>query len=325
VKIIYLTPRTSFRNPLRSDTLFGLLVWGIKQIYGDDAVNETIALFNGGDPPFLLSSAMPFLNEGKEKILYFPKPAIPPVSGEITPDRMDDFKAYKKLRWIPRDMFNRIRRGELSIEEFFDKGDWKKIVPPFPGTQPVMHNVINRLSNASDNLFYTEEYFFPKGGLFFLLDIRKEGYEAYFKGIFQLYSHIGFGGDASVGKGHFHFETKEFDEDLKLDNAEHLINLSLYMPVEEELKAYCQRPEAVWYQIEMRKGKIGGRLFVTNDVWKKSVNVFREGGCFPRINDQKVYGNFPMVKEKNPPAQPFDVYYNGYALMAGYKMMEGRS
>ena len=68
--IIYIEPRSSFR-PLSSDTLYGAVV-NTLQILSQN-FDELLASL-AKRPPFLISSAFPFVKNGTEIIHFFPKP-----------------------------------------------------------------------------------------------------------------------------------------------------------------------------------------------------------------------------------------------------------
>lgn len=314
MKIVYLKPKSSFRNPLRSDSLFGLLCWGIEQVFGEEKLKSALNNFKERKPPFLISSAFPFKEQQGRKIRYFPKPTLKPVNVEADAKKMAMYKTFKKVRWMSEDIFFRLRRGELSLQEFFDKKMWENIEQPVKGAIPVMHNNIERITGASTKLFYTEEFFIDNGGLFFLLDISDQRMESMFEGIFQFYSHVGFGGDASTGKGSFDFVLEDYPHLETIEDAEGLLNLSLYLPSETEIKSIKNKPHQTWYKLETRKGKSGGRFYTSANVWKKSVTVFSEGSAFPKMNNNGVYGAFPVVQDF-----AFPVYYYGYGMMIDFK------
>lgn len=319
MKIVFLKPRSAFRNRLRSDSLFGLIIWGIEKIHGKDKVASLIEEFKDSKPPFLVSSAFPFKNSNGNRELYFPKPINRPPRKDVTLDTMASHKDYKKVRWIPENIFVQFAKGELTESEFFEKGIWEEIRDPWGNTEQVMHNSIDRLSNTSIGLFYTLEHFIQDGGLFFLVDIKKTGLEDMFAGVFQFFEHTGLGGDSSIGKGSFHFEMENYLGLPVNENFECKLNLSIYFPKKEEVNYYANHGESVWYRMELRKGKVGGRLHVQPDVWKKGINVFSEGSVFPTIPGKEIYGAFPLVKEQKK-GQLFDVFYNGFALMVDYNM-----
>lgn len=314
MNIVYLTPRASFKTQLRSDTIFGLMCWGIEQVHGKNYLEDLLAAFHDQKPPFLISSAFPYRNDGKKKTLFLPKPTVGAPETEMTPGKMKSYKDYKKVALLPDDLFEKLRRGVISEKEFFDERMWENQPDPEITKDQIPHNNIDRLANTSKNLFYTEEYFIRNGGLYFFLKIFDKELEPKLKGVLQFFEHTGFGGDASSGKGSFELEISESDFELNLSDSTGQMNLSLYLPGDEEIQFYSGHPSKVWYQLETRKGKVGGRLFTPANVWKKSVTVFKEGSTFPKISGHQYYGTMPVVKERGE-FQDFDVYYNGYALM----------
>ena len=67
----HIRPVSAFGTPLRSDTLYGHLLWAQAQIGGSESVTELIDSFSGEKPPFRLSSAFP---SG-----FLPVPMLPPI------------------------------------------------------------------------------------------------------------------------------------------------------------------------------------------------------------------------------------------------------
>lgn len=319
MKIVYLTPKAAFRNSLRSDSLFGLLIWGIREIHGLDRVEEIIQGFVEGKPPFILSSAFPFRTDEGKRSLFFPKPVIKPMRLQATPEVMVKYKDYKKILWLPEEIFSQFVKGELSGGDFFTGNLWEKIKNPLPKSVPVMHNTIDRIKGSSIELFYTEEYFIRNGGLFFLMDLNDPVLEEQLTGVFQFFEHIGFGGDASVGKAAFKFEVEDYQPEWLMNEAPQKMTLSLYFPRQDELDFYSEHERDTWYRLELRKGRVGGRLHIQSNVWKNSVTVFKEGSVFPSIPQKTMYGGFPIVKPKKK-AQRFNVHYYGYPLMIGFNM-----
>jgi CRISPR/Cas system CSM-associated protein Csm4 (group 5 of RAMP superfamily) len=64
MKIVYLTPKSLFPTSLQSDTIFGAICVGLKEIYGVDELTEMLGLFNDGTIPFILSiSTTSFQNQ----------------------------------------------------------------------------------------------------------------------------------------------------------------------------------------------------------------------------------------------------------------------
>lgn len=362
MKIVYLRPRSSYRTALQSDTLFGLICWGIKTLHGSKGAFDKLitSLKSDNEPPFVISSAFPcrfFPDEnGKvvEPLRYYPRPSARPLQKKLDAPMMDILKDYKKLQMLPETLFERLRSGKMTEADLFEEfgeiykinkkidqwtleefnkevtarnlGHWQYYRPPQTKPHTVMHNTIDRMtgsSRSSGGLFYTEEVFLRKDqhGLFFLVEFFDDDFIEIFQQLGRFYEHLGFGGDASTGKGVFEFSLEDFPHDTSIQGAQAVTNLSLYYPRPEELQYYCtaENKEKLWYKLQMRKGRVGGRLFVTPNVWKKSVNVFAEGGCFPKEEAREIYGTAPVVKQVS---EDHPVYYNGFALMLDYNLKE---
>ncbi|MBL8768841.1 MAG: hypothetical protein JNL94_15825 [Planctomycetes bacterium] len=89
MKQFVLHPRsTGFVAP-RSDTLLGLIAWGVRVVFGRDSVERFI-----GDPPYV-TSAFPWVDEGDRRVHFFPGP----VGGaEAAPGDAN-------RRWLAEDQF----------------------------------------------------------------------------------------------------------------------------------------------------------------------------------------------------------------------------
>lgn len=71
MKTVYLEPKATFKTDLQSDTLFGLICWGIRQVFSEQKLEELLAQFAAGTPPFLLSSAFPFIRGEKGTYIIY--------------------------------------------------------------------------------------------------------------------------------------------------------------------------------------------------------------------------------------------------------------
>ena len=76
LKQVYLKPRGRLPGELRSDTLFGLIAVGVREVHGREAVDRFLApLFEeGAEPPLLLTSAFPYVTRDGARVHYFPAP-----------------------------------------------------------------------------------------------------------------------------------------------------------------------------------------------------------------------------------------------------------
>jgi len=320
VKIVYLEPRSPQRIELHSDTLWGLICWGIRLVWDEKTLLNTIALYNQGNPPFLISSAFPFQIQSRKRILFFPKPYFQPFrlsESEMNPETMQDYKQYKKINYIPLSTFQALLANQLSEKDYFleHKEEWQNLPLAFGKKEIVMHNSIDRLTGGSlgkGGLYMTEDYYLNEGqGLFFLLNILNNDYHRILSGLWDFFEQMGMGGDASTGKGFYKFEEQEFTEEMGTSDGERFVTLSLYYPSPEERRYFAKNPDQLWYKLVQRKGKIGGKFFVTKHIHKQGVTMFSEGSSFP-FNGKPFYGAIALVK--NVSELPHKVYQYGYAF-----------
>jgi CRISPR-associated protein Csm4 len=323
MKIVYLEPRASFRNNLRSDTLWGLICWGIKTVYSEEKLEEFIAGYKTGK---ILKISSLFFYKGvdkEERKLFFPRPILEPLnlnrffkennieSKKERAKYISKIKQFKKIEMIDQDTLAKFLTGELTEESFFMKEELWKNTPELK-REDVLHNTIDRIKNTTVEgaLFTTSEQYIKNGGLFFLIDGSEELLKIV-EGALRFFNHIGFGGDASIGKNSFQVEIEDFNFPVP-ENPNAFVTLSLYSPLEEELSYYKGKSESLWYDLETRKGKFGGQFIKTSRFWKDSVLMFKEGSVFPLLNKES-YGQNKVVLSKDENGY-FDVYHFGYAF-----------
>ena len=314
MKVIYLKPRATWRTELRSDTLWGLVCWGVRYVWGEKQLLQMIAQYESGNPPFLISSAFPYRQKNGERILYLPKPLTRPFQlSEWTPKRMKAYKDFKKIAYVPLTTFLKLINGEITEEEYFlqHEREWKACKELVPKKYTYVHNSVDRLGGETDIYNATLFRSTPHTGLFFFLKILNPDYKPILQSLWPFFEHVGFGGDASIGRGAFQIEEKEIDDITIPGEPKRFITLSLYAPTTDEMTIYSRDPESTWYQLQVRKGRIGGKLYVTNHFLKQPVVMFKEGSSFP-LMDKNNYGRLQLVK--NVETVPHKVYQYGYAF-----------
>jgi len=119
--IAYLNPKSSFLGEsIHSDTLFGAICWGIANVCGDNLIGEVLEYFKDGKPPFLISSAFPYV-QLEQRIHLLPKPICKPIYKEAR--SREDFtklKTIKEIVYVPEEIFQQIIEGKLTDETLFD-------------------------------------------------------------------------------------------------------------------------------------------------------------------------------------------------------------
>jgi len=181
----------------------------------------------------------------------------------------------------------------------------KHPVKPHDILSPVMHNVINRWSGTSENVF-TDEERFPGTDFHFIA--RLDGStvtESRLRAWVEYMAESGFGRDASTGKGAMKdvaFETFDWTN----DDADWFLNISsAYVPKKGEL------PEGS-YAVHVKRGKIGGTYVLYHSPWKKPILMIQAGAVL-RGSPAKIYGQLvPRVHYTLP-----QVVQYGYAFPLG--------
>lgn len=116
MKSIRLNPVGPFAEIPRSDTLFGAICWGIRLSRGEAELEAILAEFAEGNPPFLISSAFPTL-DGDPSVRFYPRPRLPSPDvdvGDVTDDRVEALKTWKKIAYLPEAIFEGLARGDLT-------------------------------------------------------------------------------------------------------------------------------------------------------------------------------------------------------------------
>lgn len=353
LKIIYLKPKSGFRAPLRSDTLWGLICWGIRSIYGEDALAAPekgfIPSFQGETPACLLSSAFPYIEVEGEKHHFFPRPILPrPDDAEKNPSNKElraglaNRKLLKKIQYLEKQYLIDLAYGKLRADQLNDHLlqqtlEEKGLLQPKIKEEAVTHNTIDRLRGGTlekenkGQLFHIGEQFIKakvlKGkkerklrkdhstGLFFLV----QGTTDQLMGALRFLETIGFGGDRNTGKGHFEIsEPAPFDWP-EIQNPNAMTNLSLYFPkgsLEEEPQAELGRyrhSPFFNYELEERVGRVGFGGY--GSIEKPLRIFFKEGSVFP-YHQATTYGQTSVIlSQAQNDRLPHDVYQYGHGFM----------
>lgn len=213
-----ITPLGAFATPLRSDTLYGHLLWAAALTDGAAQAEALIGAFEQGKPPFLLSSAFP---KG-----MLPMPVLPAIprsdfrqlaakrpefKGELAA-ALEAYKRFRKVAFVPTALI--CDGAELSQRRLFsrwldDPGIFKLPEHPqqvFRRQELEPHNSIQRQGGTvlqQGGFYLSEATWYGKGAsldLYVATDDR-ELFERYLGYV----ADTGFGADRSTGKGYFAF------------------------------------------------------------------------------------------------------------------------
>lgn len=127
MNVIYLQPLSGYATPLRSDTLWGMLCWGIRHLWGEQELVQFLDACKAGQPPFVISSAFPYKQyKDEEPVLFFRNPLhFPEVTEQELEPAMENAhlrKVYKeKFAYVNGEDFGKILKGELKAGNLCDR------------------------------------------------------------------------------------------------------------------------------------------------------------------------------------------------------------
>ncbi len=294
-------------NYIHSDTLFSAICNAYRLFYGNEELKKVLNLFEGREPPFLISSAFPYIDE----ILLFPIPKNTDF-GDYTKD-----KKFRKVEFVSRTIFERITGGEDIKEHIIgenlvqgnhvlvtSKERTKLSTDKIWTIKEVPRVVIDRKTSASNIYHFGEIAFADNCGLYFLMDLRMKEYEKKVEAAIRVLGDEGIGGDRTYGKGLFKADFKEVKMDL--EPKDHFVTLSLYHPREEEVSIL----QNGYYELINRGGWIYS--IEAKNKRRKTVRMLLEGSVFNAPTGLEVYGGLASVKPKG--FRDHEVYRYGYAF-----------
>ncbi len=307
MKVVRIYPKTNFHTYLNSDTLWGNLVYAYRMIYGIDKTSELLKSYENGIP-FKVSSIFPFEIEESEitYTYYLPKPiSCVSIREAKNPDEMTYLKDFKKIRYVDKKTFEEYLNGKMDDNSLFERFlllqkelekneserneklikeiefKYKSSLSPSYN----MHNSIDRMSGStlqaegSGQLYWEEEFIIKdkeiETGIYFLVDGNNA---SLIEAPLRLLSHLGIGGNKSIGKGNFDFEI----EDFSINQPAHYnsyITLSLFQPNIDEINLLQDDKVDLFYDITTRFGKVS-RDFNLEFQDKNPVICFTEGSSF---------------------------------------------
>jgi CRISPR-associated protein Csm4 len=156
-------------------------------------------------------------------------------------------------------------------------------------------------------------------GFFFLAKGSDESIKK-IKACLRFLSHFGMGGDRTIGKGRFEYLEKLEDAITipEAEDANALMNLSLYRPTASELKTLEKTTDhrTLNYRTVVRKGK--GTLWQRSLPQKRTLMMFEESSVFPITEPEKtVYGKIEQVGKHEA---GFTIRHYGHAFMLKIKI-----
>ncbi|MDH7602474.1 MAG: hypothetical protein QHI38_10055 [Armatimonadota bacterium] len=176
---------------------------------------------------------------------------------------------------------------------------------------PTMHNVINRVRTASVNLYMRKDVV-PFYDIYFLASIDEELFSAdRLSACLDYLERVGYGRDKSCGCGAIKNTIVEEWSPQQTQNVNGFLNLSsAYVPEAQKL------PPG-FYQIHVKRGKLGEEYAISYSPWKRPVLMIRAGSVF-RADPHVPHG----MLVRNVHYQLPDVVQYGYAYPLGVELDE---
>ncbi len=252
-----LQPRGATLSPWQADTLFGHFCWDVWHEKGEEGLEEFLAPFRRGEPPFVLSDGFP----GD----LFPRPLLRPRQFKAAnkmgrEQARDDAKQTKGVNWLAQEQFTRVLRGEDAA-----LGQGVQFKPP--PRRMVLKNQINRLTGTTaaidtdeeqGNLYAVEEHALYRGkgpsrepvpvSIYFWA--KDDGQVENVRQLFGTLAQGGYGKKKSAGYGQFLVLGCEPVALEIADDANGVIALANFVPARGD-------PRDGSYRTRVKYGKLG--------------------------------------------------------------------
>jgi CRISPR-associated protein Csm4 len=208
---------------LHSDTLFSALCHALAELYGSDWLEQWLQTYQT-KPPLLMSSAFPFYQDQ----FYLPRPFL------AAPEHSEgeqNAKLLTNLRWLsPHSLWQWLRGQGLDPQQLqMDKENTEKLEQVF--TMPRVS--LDRVSNASNIFYCTQQSFIPQSGLYCILRMADEHEITLLQSAFAYLGECGLGSERNNGYGRFAPEWMEPNAEFKrllTNKGERYYLLGLYHP-----------------------------------------------------------------------------------------------
>lgn len=296
--IIYLEPKSTFPK-LHSDKIFGAFCSILSEVY-PNFMEELINDFDE-KPPFIISSAFPYVTIENNKKHFLPKIDVFDKNKD-TSNSLDSYKKYKKIEFFDEEIFFEIIENKLTSTDIINsitsyniqsKMLLKEDIDDINISSTIhQNNIIHRINNSSLNTFYTQGDQYKNMGLYFIIKIFDEKYDKKLKTGIKLLRDRGFGANISTGQGHFDYtidENSQFEEKIFNSEGNYYLTLSRYIPTNEEINKINSHST---YTLSSKRG------INSNGELKKKIKFFEEGSIFPSY--QENYGKIVNVGTLTP-------------------------
>ncbi|MFC1968565.1 hypothetical protein ACFLVX_04170 [Chloroflexota bacterium] len=287
-----------FATDWQADTIWGHLCWALRFTYGEQALADFIARYEGGQPPLLVSNGFPHD--------LLPRPVLPDKPSNTRPEFIEH-KKQKNVRWLTPEEFTKMLNGEEPALSQKD-GETESVT---------LKNQINRLSGTTSSneaettgrLFSFIQHHLDTVSIYLKI---AEDYVKATEELFQNISRSGYGKRKTVGYGQFSIQAFEEYADFKSpQDANGFISLSNCIPGIND-------PTRGYWEILIKYGKLGEEYAITGNPHKRPLVMFKAGSCFFDTPCREYYGRLVRgLSQKYP-----EVVQYGYALPVPIKLPE---
>lgn len=303
-----------------SDSLFGALAWALQLTKGAAAVEQWMARFAGGDPPFLLSSAFPAT---RALLTLVPRPIRRGHPPEELPDRkyLDDavYIDAELLPWLaggPGTLPLK-HEGALIAEHKARELGWTAPAPAALASPPAWRTderprvTVDRITSRSEVYRSAATAFTGSAGLVIHVLSESESELQALDELLAVLSETGIGGERSSGLGHFAWERLPPALPLSSEPAAGPL-LSLLSPKPREVEmGVLNAPQGRGYRLVERSGWISSPSWSSHR--SRSVVMLAEGSYIsPHIASPA--GNMADVTPAVPLEGRHPVYRYGFGL-----------
>jgi len=270
-------------TPLKGDTIWGHIVWGIANHEGNGEVSKFLELEKSAAPALVVSSAFP------AGMVCRPLP-LPEREDNLNTETYSKIKKKKKEKFAPASEYFSNTEAENNVRE-----------NPFINVQ-VTHNTIDRAANTvlEGGLYSTGEIWSKTADwdLYILSSFSPERVKQLVEWAFE----NGYGADASTGKGKISVIGDPVEVKPKKQGNTYMA-LGPFVGSENittNLRA----------DIFVRSGKLGGAFAASLSPYKKPVVLYDEGAVFTCEKPVEYTG---MLLEKMHYCEEFNICQSGFA------------
>lgn len=270
-----------------ADTLFSALCQeAVKR--GKECLDELVK--NVQDGKLLISDALPYIGN----TLFIPKPFDNVIKADGSKEYVMS-KAYRNMKYLPIDMFDKYMNGEIIESDLDELGVSEQ------------RNQVSIRGEEESRPYRTGVYYYKEGnGLYIIVEYDGDIIEL-FEELLDGLSLSGIGGKRSQGLGRFILKKVACPDNLakRLLNkdARRYMTLSVALPCDDELEETLEKAR---YNLIKRSGFVSSDIFSDKQLKKRDLYVFEHGSCFDKCfnaNMQDVsdsQGIHPVYKYTHP-------------------------